>query len=76
MANLQIVISQLRKEHSRISSQISRLEGAIRSLSALNGNAPTARRRGTRKMSASGKARIVAAQRKRWAVWRRSQKAA
>ena len=76
MSKLTAVVSQLRQEHSRLRAEISIIETVIRSLSALNGNALVSSPRRSRKISADGKARIVAAQRKRWAAWRRAQKKA
>jgi hypothetical protein len=55
-----------------IKEQIERLESDLEKL--LGGRAVTrglGRPRGGRGMSAAGKARIVAAQKKRWAKWRK-----
>jgi len=62
MANLTSVLNQLQQERNRISAQLERLNDAV---SALNGisNSGT----GRRTVSASGRARIAAAQRARWA---------
>ena len=62
MINLATVLNQLQQERTRLASQLERLNNAI---SALNGASSSASRKGT--MSTSGRARIAAAQRARWA---------
>ena len=70
MANLAGVVQQLRKERNRAAKELGRLDAA---LAALNG-AGYAKRMGTRGgMSATGRARVAAAQRARWAKLRASQ---
>jgi len=54
-----------------IDGQIKRLEEARRVLVGLSGGG---RRKGTRTMSAAGRRRIAAAQRKRWAKIRAAKK--
>lgn len=63
MANLAGVVQQLRKERDRVAKDVQRLDAA---LAALNG-AGRGKRTSRRKLSASGRARIAAAQRERWA---------
>jgi len=58
MNNLTLAISELEQERKHLSAQ---LAGINRALSSLKGN------KGTRTMSAAGRARIAAAQRARWA---------
>lgn len=58
MSNYTAVIKELEQERSRLSVQ---LEGINRALSLLTGT------KGTRTLSAAGRARIAAAQRARWA---------
>jgi len=72
MANLSAVISQLRRERDRVSSELDRLDHAIAALDHIGGrstgrrSASTQRgRRPRRRLSA--RARIAAAQRARWA---------
>jgi hypothetical protein len=60
MTNLTSVLKQLDQERTRLSSQLENLNNA---LSALNANGVSRRGR----MSATGRARIAAAQRARWA---------
>ena len=61
MTNIASVLNQLQQERSRLTLQIDRLNQAI---SALKG---TSNSRTGRTLSAAGRARIVAAQRARWA---------
>ena len=67
MSNLNAALKQLLREHSRVSAELERIN---RALAALNSkNLPT-----KRKLSASAVARIRAAQRARWAKWRKANK--
>ena len=59
MSNLKAVLRQLQKERSGLAAQLNRLNEAI---AALNGGSA-----GRRGISATGRARIAAAQRARWA---------
>jgi len=67
MANLTSVLNQLEQERTRLTSHI---QGLNHALAALKGTS----RSGTRTMSASARRRIAAAQKARWAEWRRAQK--
>jgi hypothetical protein len=61
MANLQDIVKQLTEERNN-------LDKAIQALSRLNGTSSATRQQpGPRKMSASARARISAAQKARWA---------
>jgi len=75
MPNLTRVVSQLRQECNRISSEpseLERLDHDIRAIAGLSGNS---NRRGSgRKISAAGRAKIAAAQKARWAKWRAKHK--
>jgi len=65
-------IAELKQERAR-------LDGAITALESLNGNRPATRAgraSGTRTMSASARMRIAAAQKARWAKWRKANKKA
>jgi hypothetical protein len=62
MIKLTSVVEQLQQERTRLASQLEKLNKAI---SALNSSSNNSNRKGT--MSASGRARIAAAQRARWA---------
>ena len=62
------VVAILRTQHREAQASVSRLDEAIRVLEQLGGKGP-GRRLGSR-MSAAGRRRIAAAQRKRWAKLR------
>jgi hypothetical protein len=64
MANLSGVVTQLKTERDRVRKQLLGLEAVITALvSAYSGGKPSRRR----KLSAKSRAKIAAAQRKRWA---------
>jgi hypothetical protein len=70
MANLAGIVKQLKKERYQIEQQLSRLNAALTAFaSAYSGTKPSRKRR---KMSAKSRAKIAAAQRKRWAKVRRA----
>jgi hypothetical protein len=71
--NLASVVSQLRSERERLTKELSRVDGALKAISGLTGTNGTGRARRT--VSAAGRKRIAAAQKKRWAKWKK-QKAA
>jgi hypothetical protein len=57
-------LNELKNQRQRLEGQLRQVENAITSLNSLNGGSVA---RGRRKISAAGRARIVAAQKKRWA---------
>jgi hypothetical protein len=66
MGNVSSIIGQLKKERDRVAKQLSGIEAAIKAFtSAYGGTGKPGRKR--RKMSAAGRAKIAAAQRRRWA---------
>jgi hypothetical protein len=67
MTNLTSVLNQLERERTRLTSQLESLNNA---LSALSG---TGNKRTGRTVSATGRARIAAAQRARWAKAKRQK---
>ena len=67
MSNLNTVRKQLQQEHSRVSAELERINHALAALNSKN--LPR-----KRKLSASAIARIRAAQRARWAKWRKANK--
>ena len=69
MTNLAGVVQQLKAERDRAAKEITRLDAALAALNASDGKQRPTRR----KMSAAGRARIVAAQKARWAKLRASQ---
>jgi len=64
MANLAGVVQQLMKERDQAAGAVEQLDAA---LAALNGGSYGKRTRTGRRMSATARARIAAAQRARWA---------
>jgi hypothetical protein len=68
MSNFTSVLNQLEQERNRLTSQLERLNNAI---SALSGTRITTRKG---PMSAAGRRKIAAAQKARWAKWRKAQK--
>ena len=68
MPNLTLVVNQLKEERAK-------LDAAIRTIEGLNGSKPS-RKVGKRTMSAEARRRIVLAQKKRRAAWRKGKKAA
>jgi hypothetical protein len=70
--NLPAVVKQLRKERGRVQKQLSGLDAAIKAFAHVyNGTGTLGRKR--RKMSAKSRAKIAAAQRARWAKFRKSK---
>lgn len=69
MANLDLVLQQLRDERSRTQQQLQQLDSAISMLEGLGGNNSHARTssRAGRVVSALARRRMAAAQRARWA---------
>jgi hypothetical protein len=66
------VIPTLAAERDRLSSQLEQLDKALSLLQGSSSASGDGRRK-RRKMSPEAKARIGAAQRKRWSRWRKSQ---
>ena len=67
MGTVSKIVKQLKKERDLVEKQLSGLNAALSAFAGAytgNGNKPTRKRS---KMSAAGRARIAAAQRKRWA---------
>lgn len=73
MANLTLVVRELQKQRSQLQSRINSLDTAISTLSSLDGGS---RRGGRRSLSAAARNRIAAAQKARWAKWKKANKAA
>jgi len=66
--NPKSIVSQLRKQAAYLKDQLTRTEKAIELLTGHSGSVGNGRRK--RKMSASARAKIGAAQRKRWKKWK------
>ena len=69
MANLTGVVRELRKQRERAQQEVKRLDSALAALAGLN---RTGVRRG--RMSVAARKRIAAAQRARWAKWKKEHK--
>ena len=74
MPTIKQLVAQLESRKSKAAAEIAKLDQAIAALSNLGGRAtrPVVRRK-RRKMSASARRRIAAAQRARWAKYRASK---
>ena len=77
MTNLSGVIRQLRKERQRVHAEMQRLNAALAALGSLGGPEGKAKRsrasKVRRPMSAAVRKKIAAAQRARWAKWKKHQ---
>jgi len=72
MAKMSGILQQLKKERDRAEKQLSALNAALSAfVSSYKGAKPTRKRR---KLSAKGRANIIAAQRARWAKVRAKKK--
>ena len=72
MANLSSLVKQLKQERDRVERQLSGLNAALTAFANVYGGGKPSRKR--RKMSAKSRAKIAAAQRRRWAKFRKSAK--
>jgi hypothetical protein len=70
MPNVSSIITQLKQERDRVEKQLSGLNAALRAFAGVYGGKPSRKRR---KMSAASRAKIAAAQRRRWAKFRKSK---
>jgi hypothetical protein len=73
MDNLKTVVTQLQAQSRYLKAQLQRIDQAIAVLSGVNSRGSTPRRR-RRKLSPAALANIRAAQKARWAPWRKKQK--
>jgi hypothetical protein len=71
MANVSSIVAQLKKERDRVAKQLSGMDAALTAFASVYSNGQPSRKR--RKMSAKGRAKIAAAQRQRWAKFRKSK---
>ena len=73
MQNVSSIVKQLKQERDRVAKQLSGLEAALTAFAGVYGGKvkPTRTRR---KMSAKSRAKIAAAQRRRWAKVRAKRK--
>jgi hypothetical protein len=74
MANIHAVLKQLQGQRNDLERQIKQLDSALSALGSLDGAGRGRGRGGPRRMSAAARARIAAAQKKRWAAWKAARK--
>jgi hypothetical protein len=72
MANVSSIVRQLKQERDRVAKQLSGIDAALRAFAGVYSNGQPSRKR--RKMSAKSRAKIAAAQRRRWAKVRAKRK--
>jgi hypothetical protein len=72
MPNLSSLVKQLKQERDRVEKQLSGLNAALTAFAGVYSKGQPIRKR--RKMSAKRRAKIAAAQRARWAKYRKSAK--
>jgi hypothetical protein len=72
MANVSGVIKQLKAERDRVEKQLTGLNAALTAFANVYGGGKPSRKR--RKMSAKSRAKIAAAQRRRWAKFKAKKK--
>jgi len=70
--NVNGLVKQLKKERDRVAKQLAGIEAALSAFGKVYRGAKPTRRR----LSAKARAKIAAAQRKRWAAWKAQQKKA
>jgi hypothetical protein len=70
-ANLSSLVKQLKKERDRVAKRLSGMDAALRTFAGVYGGKPIRKRR---KMSAKSRAKIAAAQRAKWAKFRKLAK--
>jgi len=71
MPNVSSIVTQLKKERDRVERQLSGLNAALAAFASVYSGVKPVRKR--RKMSAKSRAKIAAAQRRRWAKFRKSK---
>jgi hypothetical protein len=72
MKNVSGIIKHLQKERDRVEKQLAGINAAITAFADVYTGTKPARKK--RKLSAAGRARIVAGQRKRWAKVKKAKK--
>jgi hypothetical protein len=71
MTNIQNALKQLQTQRADLKKEISRIDLALSALGSLDGHG-RGRRGRRRNLSAAARNSIAAAQRKRWAKWKRA----
>ena len=72
MPNVSSIMKQLRKERDRVERQLTGLNAALTAFAGVYNSGQPSRKR--RKMSAASRAKIAAAQRRRWAKFKAKRK--
>jgi hypothetical protein len=72
MRDVSSIIGQLKKERDRVEKRLSGLNAALTTFAGVYGGGKPIRKR--RKMSAKSRAKIAAAQRRRWAKFRKAKR--
>jgi hypothetical protein len=73
MANVSSIVRQLKAERDHVAKQLSGMDAALRAFANVYGRINRPGRK-TRKLSAASRAKIAAAQKRRWAKVRAKQK--
>jgi len=76
MAKVPGIVKQLKKERDKVERQLSGLNAALSAFIGAYAGKATKPTRKRRKMSAKARAKIAAAQKARWKVWKAKQKKA
>jgi hypothetical protein len=71
MTNVSSILKQLKQERDRVAKQLSGMDAALTAFAGVYAGSKPIRKR--RKMSAKSRAKIAAAQRRRWAKFRKSK---
>jgi hypothetical protein len=71
MANVSSIMKQLKQERDRVEKQLSGLNAALTAFANVYSGGKPVRKR--RKMSVESRAKIAAAQRRRWAKFRKTK---
>jgi len=71
MATVSSIVKQLKQERDRVERQLSGLDAALRAFANVYSNGKPRRKR--RKLSVAARKKIAAAQRRRWAKFRKAK---
>jgi hypothetical protein len=73
MDNIDRIVAALRTENQRLRDNLAKVQRAIVMLQAITSNGNLIRTRQLGQMSTSGRRRIAAAQKARWAKWKKAK---
>jgi len=74
MSHLNALIVRLQSEKSKLEGQLKQLTAALDALGSLGKTTPSGRPVSRHRLSASARRRIAAAQRARWAKWKKENR--